>query len=93
MPTWVTSIAPYDSTVIYQQGKIVVYNGIVYRALENISKQDNVLLPPDNPLFESIELVFQNLKTGIQYRWAGDKWLKSFEGEYPSGSWRFDLDP
>ena len=93
MPTWVTSIAPYDSTVVYQQGKIVVYNGIVYRALENISKQDNVLLPPDNPLFESIELVFQNLKTGIQYRWAGDKWLKSFEGEYPSGSWRFDLDP
>jgi len=30
----------------------------------------------------------QNLKTGIQYRWDGEQWLKSFEGEYRAGYWR-----
>jgi hypothetical protein len=34
-----------------------------------------------------------NLRTGIQYKWNGTQWLKSFEGEYVPGSWRFDLDP
>lgn len=36
---------------------------------------------------------FQNLRTGIQYRWDGEQWLKSFEGEYAAGYWRIDLDP
>lgn len=36
---------------------------------------------------------FTNLKTGIQYRWDGEQWLKSFEGEYGPGYWRFDLNP
>lgn len=36
---------------------------------------------------------FQNLRTGIQYRWDGEQWLKSFEGEYAAGYWRLDLDP
>lgn len=35
----------------------------------------------------------QNLRTGIQYRWDGTQWLKSFEGVYAPGYWRFDLDP
>ena len=34
-----------------------------------------------------------NLKTGIQYMWNGEYWLKSFEGEYGPGYWRFDFDP
>lgn len=29
-----------------------------------------------------------NLKTGVQYRWTGEFWTKSFEGEYPSGAWQ-----
>lgn len=32
---------------------------------------------------------FQNLRTGIQYRWDGDQWLKAFEGEYAPGYWNF----
>ena len=32
-----------------------------------------------------------NRKTGIQYRWDGIQWLRSFEGEYSSGMWRFTL--
>lgn len=28
-----------------------------------------------------------NLTTGIQYKWNGNDWVKSWEGEYPSGTW------
>ena len=34
-----------------------------------------------------------NLRTGIQYKWDGVQWLKSFEGEYLPGSWRLTLNP
>ena len=32
-----------------------------------------------------------NLRTGVQYKWDGEIWTKSFEGEYPAGSWRLVL--
>lgn len=32
-----------------------------------------------------------NLTTGIQYRWADEQWLKSYQGLYPSGSWSLVL--
>ena len=32
-----------------------------------------------------------NLNTGIQYRFDGEEWLKSVDGEYPRGSWRIAL--
>lgn len=35
----------------------------------------------------------QNLRTGIQYRWDGTQWVKSFEGEYMSGEWGFIEQP
>jgi hypothetical protein len=34
----------------------------------------------------------QNLTTSIQYRWDGEQWLKSFEGEYAPGYWRIQID-
>lgn len=34
-----------------------------------------------------------NIRTGIQYKWDGIQWLKSFEGEYSPGYWRLDPDP
>jgi hypothetical protein len=33
-----------------------------------------------------------NLRTGVQYKWEDGEWLKSFEGEYAAGYWRFELD-
>jgi hypothetical protein len=33
-----------------------------------------------------------NLTTGVQYRWEDGVWIKSFEGVYAAGYWRFDLD-
>ena len=47
----------------------------------------NVIFNPD----EIIRITYvSNLKTGIQYKWDGIQWLKSFEGEYAPGYWRFD---
>jgi hypothetical protein len=28
-----------------------------------------------------------NTTTGIQYRWTGSNWVKSWEGEYQAGEW------
>lgn len=49
----------------------------------------NTIFDPDNADTTRIS----NLRTGIQYRWDGQQWLKSFEGEYQAGFWRFDLNP
>jgi hypothetical protein len=32
-----------------------------------------------------------NLTTSIQYRWADEQWLKSYQGLYPAGSWSLVL--
>jgi hypothetical protein len=32
-----------------------------------------------------------NLTTGIQYKWTGTQWQKSYEGEYPAGTWSLVL--
>jgi hypothetical protein len=29
-----------------------------------------------------------NLTTGIQYKWSGGEWSKSYEGYYPAGKWQ-----
>ena len=38
------------------------------------------------------DIVIQNMRTLIKYRWVNGQWLKAFEGEYAPGYWRFDLD-
>jgi hypothetical protein len=32
-----------------------------------------------------------NITTGIQYRWSGDSWVKSYQGVYVGGTWRLVL--
>lgn len=32
-----------------------------------------------------------NITTGIQYKWTGDAWVKSYQGVYPGGTWRLVL--
>ena len=46
-----------------------------------------------NPATGATPTYVQNLRTGIQYRWTGEQWLKSFEGEYAPGYWGFNLNP
>jgi len=96
IPTWaVSTIAPSQANIIaYARYQIVIYDGIAYKANADITKGENTGVPSTNSKFEAISLLFQNLKTGIQYRWGTDgQWMKSFEGEYASGYWRLDLDP
>ena len=34
------------------------------------------------------EIIYQtNLNTGIQYKWTGEEWVLSWEGEYRNGTW------
>lgn len=48
-----------------------------------------------NVVFDSSNLsdvqYVTNLTTGIQYRWADNQWLKSYEGLYPGGEWSLVL--
>ena len=46
----------------------------------------NFEIPSDSEL-----IYITNLRTGIQYKWNGAEWTKSFEGEYPAGTWRLSL--
>ena len=96
IPTWVVSTpTPLTAaTQVYALNQIVIYDGVAYKATANITQSDNAVVPSNNSKFQVISLLFQNLKTGVQYRWGTDgQWMKSFEGEYMSGYWRFDLDP
>lgn len=33
------------------------------------------------------EELVTNITTGIQYKWTGNEWLKSYQGLYPGGEW------
>ena len=48
-----------------------------------------------NVIFEAATIIettyITNLRTGVQYKWDGEVWTKSFEGEYKEGHWRLVL--
>jgi hypothetical protein len=92
-PQWIVSQAPGDNTIAYVEGEIVIYQERAFVATSNITHAENTSIPTENAKFQEISIYFTNLRTGIQYRWVEAQWLKSFEGEYDSGYWRFDLDP
>lgn len=33
-----------------------------------------------------------NLHSGVQYKWTGTKWVKSWEGYYPEGTWNLIIE-
>ena len=64
-----------------------------------IAKQNDIIEYVDNRwqvVFENtsspdnIQYV-TNITTGIQYRWTGTTWVKSYQGLYPGGQWRIVL--
>lgn len=90
---WEVSTWPLDNNVKYVQGQIVRHGLKTYKVKQNITNTQNTEPISENTdFFEEITVYVQNLKTGIQYRWTGDEWLKSFEGEYGPNDWRFDFD-
>jgi len=47
---------------------------------------EEIFDPADPPV---IPTYITNARTGIQYKWDGEQWLKSFEGEYAPSFWGF----
>jgi hypothetical protein len=66
------------SDPLIRANAIVEWNGAAWITIWNPAEGEN-------PTY------IQNIRTGIQYKWDGDQWLKSFEGEYGPGNWNFVL--
>ena len=56
----------------------------------NRSHQMEDSFDASNP--DSTQHYVTNLNTGIQYRFNGTEWVKSYEGVYTQGNWSIVLD-
>jgi hypothetical protein len=65
--------------LVIKANSIIEWNGTTWTTVFDPTNQENIQY-------------VSNLTTGIQYKWDGTQWLRSFEGEYAEGYWRLDLD-
>ena len=72
---WKGSATPGNFKLV--ENSIVEWNGTSWQTVFDPAAVDDITY-------------ISNLKTGVQYKWDGIQWLKSFEGEYAPGYWRFD---
>lgn len=66
---------------VAEANDIIEWNGTQWNILFDASANSNT---------EQLTYV-TNLNTGIQYKWDGNAWLLSFEGEYRKGTWNLSL--
>ena len=81
-----------DSTASFQSatwGTLVASVGDIIEYNSTTSKW-NVAFDASNP--DSTQHYVTNLNTGIQYRFNGTEWVKSYEGVYTQGNWSIVLD-
>jgi hypothetical protein len=69
-------------TLVARVGDIIEYN--------STTGKWNVEFDASNP--DSTQHYVTNLNTGIQYRFNGTEWVKSYEGVYTAGNWSIVLD-
>ena len=69
-------------TLVATVGDIIEYN--------STTKKWNIAFDASDP--DSTQHYVTNLNTGIQYRWDGTEWKKSYEGIYAAGKWSIVLD-
>jgi hypothetical protein len=69
-------------TLVASVGDIIEYN--------SATSKWNVAFDASNP--DSTQHYLTNLNTGIQYRFNGTEWVKSYEGVYTQGNWSIVLD-
>ncbi len=69
-------------TLVASVGDIIEYN--------SATGKWNVAFDASNP--DSTQHYVTNLNTGIQYRFNGTEWVKSYEGVYRAGNWSIVLD-
>ncbi len=74
----------WGSTVLAKKNDIIQYNGTVW---ETVWKADEHELDDSSGVTDFVT----NLTTGIQYKWTGTKWVKSYQGIYPGGDWSLVL--
>ena len=68
-----------DSDLVAQANDIIEWTGTEWHVIFNSSQETDAL-------------VWQtNIYTGVQYKWNGVSWVKSFEGEYSSDKWKIIL--
>ena len=81
-----------DSTASFQSstwGTLVASVGDIIEYNSSTGKW-NVAFDASNP--DSTQHYVTNLNTGIQYRFNGTEWVKSYEGIYTQGNWTIVLD-
>lgn len=81
-----------DSTASFQSatwGTLVASVGDIIEYNSTTSKW-NIAFDASNP--DSTQHYVTNLNTGIQYRFNGTEWVKSYEGVYTQGNWSIVLD-
>jgi len=69
-------------TLVASVGDIIEYN--------SATSKWNIAFDASDP--DSTQHYVTNLNTGIQYRWDGTEWKKSYEGVYAAGKWSIVLD-
>lgn len=65
-------------TLIAQANDIVEYTGNFWRVVFSAAAQSDTQY-------------VTNITTGIQYKWTGQEWIKSYQGVYLGGQWRLVL--
>ena len=81
-----------DSTSSFQSatwGTLVASIGDIIEYNSSTGKW-NVAFDASNP--DSTQHYVTNLNTGIQYKFNGTEWVKSYEGVYAQGTWSIVLD-
>lgn len=70
---WKEAVSPFGDLVA-GENDIIEYDGESWHVIFDAS--------------ESVEEIYMtNLATGSQYRWTGEEWNKSYEGEWSQGAW------
>ena len=64
-----------NSNFIASENDIIEWDGLNWHIVFDASNQPN-------------EMFVTNINTQTQYKWTGDYWILSYEGEYPNGTWR-----
>ena len=81
-----------DSTASFQSatwGTLVASVGDIIEYNSTTSKW-NIAFDASDP--DSTQHYVTNLNTGIQYRFNGTEWVKSYEGVYAQGNWSIVID-
>jgi len=64
-----------NSNFVASENDIIEWDGLSWHIVFDASSESN-------------ETFVTNLNTQTQYKWTGENWILSYEGEYPNGTWR-----